>query len=122
MTLLKAGNEARQPETYNPANSSQCASPTVGHARPNRRFVMAINEIPTTPGIPHTLSPATVARAATKIAPSLVISDGGFHSARSYWSSHLDGAVSELVVPSSTAHRNPQAIAEVKRILKKYAN
>jgi hypothetical protein len=39
-----------------------------------------------------------------------------------YWSSHLDGAVSELVVPSEHgAHRNPQAIAEVKRILKKYA-
>ena len=36
-----------------------------------------------------------------------------------YWSSHLDGAQSELVVPSShSAHQNPQAIAEVKRILK----
>ena len=36
-----------------------------------------------------------------------------------YWSSHLDGAQSELVVPSGhSAHQNPQAIAEVKRILK----
>ncbi len=36
-----------------------------------------------------------------------------------YWSSHMDGAESELVVPSShSAHQNPQAIAEVKRILK----
>ena len=39
-----------------------------------------------------------------------------------YWSSHLDGAQSELVVPSShNAHQNPQAIAEVKRILKLHA-
>ena len=36
-----------------------------------------------------------------------------------YWSIHLDGAQSELAVaPSHGAHQNPQAIAEVKRILK----
>jgi hypothetical protein len=35
-----------------------------------------------------------------------------------YWSSHLDGATSELVVPSHhSAHQNPQAIVEVRRIL-----
>jgi hypothetical protein len=36
-----------------------------------------------------------------------------------YWSSHLDGAQSELIVPSDhRAQRNPEAIAEVDRILK----
>ena len=38
-----------------------------------------------------------------------------------YWSSHLDGARSELVIPSehwSILH--PQGMAEVKRILLKY--
>lgn len=36
-----------------------------------------------------------------------------------YWSSHLEGARSELIVLSGhNAHRNPQAIAEVRRILK----
>ena len=36
-----------------------------------------------------------------------------------YWSSHLDGAQSELIVPSDDrAQRNPKAIAEVSRILK----
>ena len=36
-----------------------------------------------------------------------------------YWSSHMDDAESELIVPSDhSAHQNPQAIAEVKRILK----
>ena len=35
-----------------------------------------------------------------------------------YWSSHLDGAVSEKIVPSDhSAHRHPEAIAELKRIL-----
>jgi hypothetical protein len=35
-----------------------------------------------------------------------------------YWSSHMDGAKSELIVPSGhPAHQNPQAIAEVHRIL-----
>ena len=35
-----------------------------------------------------------------------------------YWSSHMDGATSELIVPSGHgAHQNPQAIGEVRRIL-----
>jgi hypothetical protein len=35
-----------------------------------------------------------------------------------YWSSHMDGAKSELIVPSAhSAHQNPQAIQEVRRIL-----
>ena len=39
-----------------------------------------------------------------------------------YWSSHMETAQSELVVPSShSAHQNPQAITEVKRILKENA-
>ena len=36
-----------------------------------------------------------------------------------YWSSHMNGAESEYVVPSGHgAHQNSQAIAEVLRILK----
>jgi hypothetical protein len=39
-----------------------------------------------------------------------------------YWSSHLDGAVSEKVVPSHhSSHQHPEGIAEVKRILKMHA-
>jgi len=35
-----------------------------------------------------------------------------------YWSSHLEGAASSLIVPSNhSAPRNPEAIAEVRRIL-----
>ena len=36
-----------------------------------------------------------------------------------YWSSHMNGSQSERIVPSGHgAHQNPQAIAEVLRILK----
>ncbi len=36
-----------------------------------------------------------------------------------YWSSHLDGAQSEKVVPSGhPAHQNPQGMEEVDRILR----
>jgi hypothetical protein len=39
-----------------------------------------------------------------------------------YWSSHLGGAQSELIVPSNhSAHQNKQAIAEVARILRLHA-
>ena len=38
-----------------------------------------------------------------------------------YWSSHLDGAKSERIVPSNHgAHLNAQGIAEVARILKEH--
>lgn len=39
-----------------------------------------------------------------------------------YWSSHLDGAVSEKIVPfHHSSHQHPDAIAEVERILKLHA-
>ena len=39
-----------------------------------------------------------------------------------YWSSHLGGAESELIVPSKhSAHQNAQAIEEVRRILRQGA-
>ncbi|MEM9418394.1 MAG: alpha/beta hydrolase [Planctomycetota bacterium] len=39
-----------------------------------------------------------------------------------YWSSHLDGAASEKLVPAGhNAHDHPDAIAEIKRILREHA-
>jgi len=76
---------------------------------PNNDFVLAINKVPVAPGIPpHTIvgdrgrgdSPAS--------------SDGVVP----YWSSHMPGALSEKVVPSNhSAHRHPETVDEVKRIL-----
>jgi hypothetical protein len=38
-----------------------------------------------------------------------------------YWSSHVDAAKSEKIVPSSrSANQNPEGIAEVERILKQH--
>jgi hypothetical protein len=77
---------------------------------PNNRFVKAINTIPITPGIPyHTI----MGDRGKGDAPNS--SDGVVP----YWSSHMEGAQSELIVPSGhPAHQNPQAIEEVRRILK----
>jgi pimeloyl-ACP methyl ester carboxylesterase len=83
---------------------------SVDTLEPNDRFVEAVNKLPITPGIPY----------------DSIIGDrgrgGGPNSSDGvvpYWSSHLDGAQSELIVPSDhLALRNPQAIAEVERILK----
>jgi pimeloyl-ACP methyl ester carboxylesterase len=39
-----------------------------------------------------------------------------------YWSSHQDGAASELIVPTDHgSYKHPKAIAEIKRILREYA-
>jgi pimeloyl-ACP methyl ester carboxylesterase len=77
---------------------------------PNSRFVKAINTIPITPGIPY----------------YTIIGDRGKGDGSNssdgivpYWSSHMDGAKSERIVPSGHgAHQNPQAIEDVRRILK----
>lgn len=80
---------------------------------PSNRFVREINKFPTTPGIPfHTIEGDRGRGDAPNSSDGVV----------PYWSSHLHGAISELIVPSNhSAPRNPQAIAEVERILKEAA-
>jgi len=81
---------------------------------PNSPFVMAINTIPIESGIPY----------------YTIIGDRGKGDSPNssdgivpYWSSHMDGAKSERIVPSGHgAHQDPQAIEEVRRILRKYAS
>ena len=81
---------------------------------PNSRFVKIINTIPITPGIPYHSIIGDRGRGDT---PN---SSDGFVP---YWSSHLNGAQSEVIVASNhSAQRNPQAIAEVGRILRLQAN
>jgi hypothetical protein len=85
---------------------------------PNNRFVRVINTIPITSGIPYHVISGDRGKGGNKDKTKPVMSDGIVP----YWSSHMEGAVSELVVHSNhSAHQNPQAIAEVKRILKRYA-
>jgi pimeloyl-ACP methyl ester carboxylesterase len=88
---------------------------------PKNRFLTIINKLPTTPGVPYhsvigdrgkggnlsTVYPGTPPVSSDGIVP--------------YWSSHIDGAESELIVPSGHwSNQNPEAIAEVRRILLKH--
>lgn len=76
---------------------------------PKNRFVVEIGKYPTVPGIPyHTIEGDRGRGDAPNSSDGVV----------PYWSSHFKGATSELIVPSNhSAPHNPQAIAEVKRIL-----
>ena len=76
---------------------------------PNNRFVVAINKIPIAPGIPYHSIVGDRGKGDTPQSSDGVVA---------YWSSHLDAARSELIAPSNhSSPRNPQAIAEVHRIL-----
>jgi len=85
---------------------------------PNNRFVKAINTIPVTPGIPHHVICGDRGKGGNKDRTKPVMSDGVVP----YWSSHMETARSERIVPSGhPAHQNPEAIGEVMRILKEHA-
>jgi hypothetical protein len=86
---------------------------SVDSLSPKSRFLNAMNTIPMTPGVPyHTI----IGDRGRGDSPNS--SDGVVP----YWSSHMDGAVTEFIVPSDhNAHQNPQAIEDVLRILKRYA-
>jgi len=110
-TLLSAGSSAIKFTTFQSGDLKLKRIPnSVDTLAPNNRFVKAINTIPITSGIPyHTI----MGDRGRGDAPNS--SDGVVP----YWSSHMDGAKSELIVPSAhPAHQNAQAIAEVDRILK----
>lgn len=80
---------------------------------PDNDFVMALAEVPISPGIPyHTICGDRGKGDAPNSSDGLV----------PYWSSHLPGAESEKVVPSHhPAHQNLLAIQEVHRILALHA-
>jgi pimeloyl-ACP methyl ester carboxylesterase len=83
---------------------------SVDTLEPNDRFVEAVNKIPITPGIPYHSIMGDRGRGDTPNSSDGIVP---------YWSSHLDGAESELIVNSDHgAQYNRQAIREVERILK----
>jgi pimeloyl-ACP methyl ester carboxylesterase len=83
---------------------------SVDTLEPNDRFVKAVNKLPITPGIPYHSIVGDRGRGDTPNSSDGVVP---------YWSSHLPGARSELIVNSDHgAQYNPEAIREVERILK----
>jgi pimeloyl-ACP methyl ester carboxylesterase len=83
---------------------------SVDTLEPNDRFVREMNKFPIVSNVAfHTIEGDRGRGDAPKSSDGVV----------PYWSSHLNGAQSELIVPSDhRAQRNPKAIAEVDRILK----
>ncbi len=77
---------------------------------PTNRFVVAINKYPITPGIPYHSIIGDRGRGDSPDSSDGVVA---------YWSSHLDGAKSEVIAPSnhSGTLSDPKAIAEIQRIL-----
>jgi pimeloyl-ACP methyl ester carboxylesterase len=83
---------------------------SVDTLEPNDRFVETLNNLPVTPGIPYHSIIGDRGRGDTPNSSDGVVP---------YWSSHLQGAQSELIVNSDHgAQYNPQAIREVARILR----
>jgi pimeloyl-ACP methyl ester carboxylesterase len=83
---------------------------SVDTLEPNDRFVEAVSKLPINPGIPYHSIMGDRGRGDTPNSSDGVVP---------YWSSHLQGAQSELIVDSDHgAQYNPQAITEVERILK----
>jgi pimeloyl-ACP methyl ester carboxylesterase len=119
-TLVSIMNEARSFVTLDATSLQLKRIPnSIDTLAPNNRFVKAINTIPITPGIPYNSIMGDRGKGGNKDHTPPVSTDGIVP----YWSSHLDGAQSELIVPSNhSAHQNPQAIQEVRRILKLHAS
>jgi len=84
---------------------------SVDTLEPHDRFVEAVNKLPIAPGVPYHSIMGDRGRGDTPNSSDGIVP---------YWSSHLDGARSELIVNSGHgAQYNPQAIREVARILKR---
>lgn len=115
-TLLKAGTEALKfvTNTGDTLNLKRMPN-SVDTMSPKNRFVQSINKIEPARDIPYHVIVGDRGKGGNPDHTKPVKSDGFVP----YWSSHMDGAQSELTVPSNhSAHQNPQAIAEVRRILK----
>jgi pimeloyl-ACP methyl ester carboxylesterase len=117
-TLLDVGNQLKNIMTLDPTAVTFHRMPnSVDTLSPNSRFVRAINAIPTDPDIPFHSIMGDRGRGGNLDRTRPVSSDGVVP----FWSSHLEGARSERVVPSNhSAHQNPQAIDEVRRILREH--
>src|SRR6266542_4478654 len=108
--LIAIGQTVRESLTADPSALKLKRLPnSVDTLAPNNRFVMAINKIPMTKTIPYHSIIGDRGRGDSPNSSDGVVA---------YWSSHLDGAKSERIVPCG--HGSPlnvQAISEVHRIL-----
>lgn len=119
VSLLKAGSEALQSvaSSGNGLNLKRIPN-SIDTMSPKNRFVQAINKVEPAKDIPYHVIVGDRGKGGNPDETKPVKGDGFVP----YWSSRMDGAESELTVPSNhSAHQNPQAIQEVNRILKLHA-
>ena len=82
---------------------------SIGTLSPTNPFVQEINKLPIAPRIPYHSIMGDRGKGDTPDSSDGVVA---------YWSSHLDGAVSEKIVPSGHgSHENLEGIEEARRIL-----
>ena len=117
--IRMAARVVKQPRSFTEIRAIVNADPAAQHLdripncvetlAPDDPFLLALNKFPVAPEIPfHTIE----ADRGRGDAPN---SNDGMVG---YWSSHLDGAQSELIIPSNHAAQvHPDGIAEVRRIL-----
>jgi pimeloyl-ACP methyl ester carboxylesterase len=117
-TLLEIANETRKFVMLDPTVTTLNRIPnSVSTLSPENRFVKTINTLPIAKGIPYHSIIGDRGKGGNRDTSKPVSSDGFVP----YWSSHLPGAESELIIPTNhSAHRSPQAIDEVRRILIKH--
>jgi hypothetical protein len=117
--MLSTGTDAIRAITFQRDELRLSRAPnSVDFLTPDNRFVRAIQTIPVTPGIPHHVICGDRGKGGHRDKTKPVMSDGVVP----YWSSHMDTAESERIVPfGHGAHQHPLAIAEVGRILKLHA-
>jgi len=109
--LLAAGRDTFKIASFHGSELKLKRAPnSIDTLSPKNRFVLAINEIPLVQGIPYHTIQGDRGRGDTPNSSDGVVP---------YWSSHMEGAQSECIVPSDhSAHQNPKAFDEVARILK----
>jgi hypothetical protein len=90
---------------------------SIDFLKPDNRFVSTLASIPTAPGIPYHSIIGDRNRGGNLDHRWPVSTDGIVP----YWSSHLEGAESELIIPSHHwTNQHPQGIAEAGRILREH--
>jgi len=85
------------------------APSSIDTLNPNNRFVREVNKLPVAPGVPFHSIIGDRGRGNTPDSSDGVVA---------YWSSHMEGGSEKIVSSNHSAHQNPEAIEEVKRILK----
>ena len=110
LSFLKVASDMRHLLLADPSALKVTHIPnSVDTLAPNNRFVKAINAFPINPNVPYHTVVGDRGRGDTPKSSDGVVP---------YWSSHLEGAQSELIVPSNhSVQQNTEAIAEVRRIL-----